>query len=313
MNLIGSFVIAFSMYSRIPMPRMDWTEERMRYALCFFPLIGAVIGAVEIATFALCEILGAGVLFRTCLLTAVPLLITGGIHMDGYLDVTDARHSYGEREKKLAILKDPHTGAFAIIGLGLYLLLYAGAVSELVGVDMWLLLGALMLERACSGYSVVAFPKAKKDGLAAEFSRSAETKVVRVSMAVLAVLAISWMIYWGHLRGALAALTALATFVCYYRFSMREFGGINGDLAGHFLQSCERNVVLVLAAMAAGRYVPAVFEFLSEEKQNDFYNWRQGTRKDSVCDEIVGKTYFGTEENKRLIHRSESIEKSRSV
>ena len=35
MNLIGSFVIAFSMYSRIPMPRMDWTEERMRYALCF--------------------------------------------------------------------------------------------------------------------------------------------------------------------------------------------------------------------------------------------------------------------------------------
>ena len=45
MNLIGSFVIAFSMYSRIPMPRMDWTEERMRYALCFFPLIGAVIGA----------------------------------------------------------------------------------------------------------------------------------------------------------------------------------------------------------------------------------------------------------------------------
>ena len=139
MNLIGSFVIAFSMYSRIPMPRMDWTEERMRYALCFFPLIGAVIGAVEIATFALCEILGAGVLFRTCLLTAVPLLITGGIHMDGYLDVTDARHSYGEREKKLAILKDPHTGAFAIIGLGLYLLLYAGAVSELVGADVWLL------------------------------------------------------------------------------------------------------------------------------------------------------------------------------
>ena len=99
MNLIGSFVIAFSMYSRIPMPRMDWTEERMRYALCFFPLIGAVIGAVEIATFALCEILGAGVLFWTCLLTAVPLLITGGIHMDGYLDVTDAHHSYGEREK----------------------------------------------------------------------------------------------------------------------------------------------------------------------------------------------------------------------
>ena len=140
-----------------------WTGRKSGCAMRFvFSADRGGDRAVEIATFALCEILGAGVLFQTCLLTAVPLLITGGIHMDGYLDVTDARHSYGEREKKLAILKDPHTGAFAIIGLGLYLLLYAGAVSELVGADVWLLPGALMLERACSGYSVVAFPKAKK-------------------------------------------------------------------------------------------------------------------------------------------------------
>ena len=112
MNLIGSFVIAFSMYSRIPMPRIGLGRKSgcaMRFD--FFPLIGAVIGAIEIATFALCEILSAGVLFRTCLLTAVPLLITGGIHMDGYLDVTDARHSYGERVKKAGDFKrSPYGG-----------------------------------------------------------------------------------------------------------------------------------------------------------------------------------------------------------
>ena len=43
MNLIRSFFIAFSMYSKIPMPRTDWTKEAMRYAMCFFPVIGAVI------------------------------------------------------------------------------------------------------------------------------------------------------------------------------------------------------------------------------------------------------------------------------
>ncbi|MFQ7053009.1 MAG: adenosylcobinamide-GDP ribazoletransferase [Clostridium fessum] len=313
MNLIGSFVIAFSMYSRIPMPRMDWTEERMRYALCFFPLIGAVIGAVEIATFALCEILGAGVLFRTCLLTAVPLLITGGIHMDGYLDVTDARHSYGEREKKLAILKDPHTGAFAIIGLGLYLLLYAGAVSELVGADVWLLPGALMLERACSGYSVVAFPKAKKDGLAAEFSRSAETKVVRVSMAVLAVLAISWMIYWGHLRGALAALTALATFVCYYRFHAGIWRHQRRS-GRHFSAELRAECGAGAGGDAAGRYVPAVFEFLSEEKQNDFYNWRQEQGKTAYAMKLWEKRTLERRKTKDLstvLNRSKNPEACR--
>ena len=86
--------------------------------------------------------------------------------MDGYLDVTDARHSYGEREKKLAILKDPHTGAFAIIGARVASL-YAEA-AELVGADVWLLPGALMLERACR-YSVVSISRRKRTGLPLNF------------------------------------------------------------------------------------------------------------------------------------------------
>ena len=121
--------------------------------------------------------------------------------------------------------------------------------------------------------------KGEKDGLAAEFSRSAETKVVRVSMTVLAVLAISWMIYWGHLRGALAALTALATFVCYYRFSMRGIWRHQRRSGRAFSAELRAECGAGAGGDAAGRYVPAIFEFLSEEKQNDFYNWRQGTRK----------------------------------
>ncbi len=249
MNILGSFIISFSMYSRIPMPRIDWTSKRMKYALCFFPLIGVVIGAMDIVAYYICELLNCGEIFRTFFLTSIPLLITGGIHMDGYLDVTDARHSYGEREKKLEILKDPHTGAFAIIGLGLYLLLYAGAVSELVTNDIVLLPCALMLERALSGYSVVAFPKAKKDGLAAEFSKKAETKTVQICMIVFAIIAIIGMIMAEPVRGAATSAAAIITFVCYYHFAIREFGGMNGDLAGHFLQSCERNMIIMLAIM----------------------------------------------------------------
>ena len=43
-NLYESLVIAFSTYSSIPMPRVDWNDENMKYTICFFPLIGAVIG-----------------------------------------------------------------------------------------------------------------------------------------------------------------------------------------------------------------------------------------------------------------------------
>ena len=62
---------------------------------------------------------------------AVPLLVTGGIHLDGFMDTTDARSSYGDMEKKLAILKDSHVGAFAVIGCSFYLILSAGAWSEI--------------------------------------------------------------------------------------------------------------------------------------------------------------------------------------
>ena len=44
-SILESFVIAFSMYSRIPMPFVEWSECGMKYAFCFFPLIGVVIGA----------------------------------------------------------------------------------------------------------------------------------------------------------------------------------------------------------------------------------------------------------------------------
>lgn len=247
MNLLGSFVIAFSMYSKIPMPQVEWTKDRMGYAMCFFPLIGAVIGAVLLLFFYAAERLGAGPLFTALGAAVVPLAVTGGIHMDGFLDVTDARHSYGEREKKLEILKDPHTGAFAIIGMGVYLLCYAAAVSELSWKELWLFAAVFVLERALSGLSVVAFPMAKKDGLAAQFSEMAVKRAVRIVMALYVAACAAWLLWFGRAAGLVCLAAAGTVYFYYYRMSVREFGGITGDLAGYFLQCCELCLAVVLA------------------------------------------------------------------
>ena len=50
--------------------------------------------------------------------------------MDGFLDTMDAIHSYGDRSRKLEILKDPHLGAFAVISFGVYMMLYLGVFHE---------------------------------------------------------------------------------------------------------------------------------------------------------------------------------------
>ena len=132
MKLFKSMIIAFSIYSKIPVPQFAWEEEDMEYMMCFFPWIGGVIGLVFYGWLALCEKVQIGVLCRACVAAAIPLIISGGFHVDGYMDTMDAFHSYQNREKKLEILKDSHIGAFAAIMLMLYYLIELAALSEVV-------------------------------------------------------------------------------------------------------------------------------------------------------------------------------------
>ena len=89
--------------------------------------------------------------------------------MDGFMDTMDAVHSYGDRTKKLEILKDPHLGAFAVICAVVYLLLYTGSMYEFCenarGKAMFYPVLFLFSERVFSGLSVVMFPSAKNNGL----------------------------------------------------------------------------------------------------------------------------------------------------
>ena len=113
MDVLRSLVIAFACFSKIPMPRVDWREQSMRYCMCFFPLIGLVIGLCLWVWAWLCGALGFGSVLRGAGIALLPLAVTGGIHMDGFADVVDAQSSHAEPDRKRQILKDPHTGAWA--------------------------------------------------------------------------------------------------------------------------------------------------------------------------------------------------------
>ena len=132
MRIIKSFFIAFSMYSKIPMPQFQWKDEDMRYALCFFPWVGAVISALWCLWKWFCDRFAVGTLCYVAVGTAIPLLVTGGFHVDGFLDTCDALHSYQPRDRKLEILKDSHIGAFAVIMLALYGLIFLGGAHKRV-------------------------------------------------------------------------------------------------------------------------------------------------------------------------------------
>lgn len=249
----NSFKIAFSMYSKLPMPKSDWNGDNIAYAMICFPWIGGLIGIITYGIFRLgewCEVQQTGIsdITFTVLMVIVPVLVTGGIHMDGFMDTQDALSSYQTKERRLEILKDPHAGAFAILSCAVYFLCYIGIYASLTERSVKAAAVGFILSRTLSGLSVVTFPQAKKDGLAATFAENAAKKTVKIVLGSYLIVLCGVLIVTSKGVGIAAAAAAGAVFFYYYRMSLKDFGGITGDLAGYFLQMCE----IWVAAAAVG-------------------------------------------------------------
>ncbi|MEY8517536.1 adenosylcobinamide-GDP ribazoletransferase [Lachnospiraceae bacterium 29-84] len=247
-NFINACIIAFAMYSKIPMPKVEWEKENMKYVMCFFPWVGAAVGLCFYFWGMYAGAIPVGRNLYAAVLTGIPVVVTGGIHLDGLLDTADALGSWQPRERRLEILKDPHAGAFAVIAGCLYFLTWFGLASELEKDGIWMVSAGFFLSRCFSGYSVTAFPCAKGSGLAAAFAKGADQ--ARAGAVLLAELgaAMALMVWADPWQGVAAILSALAVFTWYFRMSKKKFGGITGDLAGCFLQICE---LAILAAVVA--------------------------------------------------------------
>lgn len=249
MKWLNSLWIAFSMYSKIKVPIKEWEENSMQYAICFFPIIGGVIGGIFYLTYSVGHMLSLGNVFLASLLTAIPILISGGIHMDGYCDTMDAISSYQTKERRLQILKDPHAGAFAIIRCGIYYLLFFGMVSSLTRESALMMALVFVGSRALSGLAVVQFKTAKKDGLVATFQQAAHKKRVTITMLSYLFLVICLMLWLSPLLSIAVVLVSLYCFFSYRNLAYQMFGGTTGDLAGYFLVRCELIAGLAMVIM----------------------------------------------------------------
>lgn len=239
MKLLESMVVAFSMYSKIPMPQIQWKKDNMRFALCFFPVIGVLIGALICLWGCVSRMLPFGNLFTGAVFVLIPVLVTGGIHLDGLLDTADALSSWQTRERRLEILKDSHAGAFAIIVCGAYFIMSLGIWSEVQLSGLPVLAAGFVLSRSLSGFGIAAFPCAKDSGLARTFADGADRKKCRGILFLEAAAATALMIWFQPGTGLLGAAAGWLVFLACRRMCMKKFGGITGDTQGFFLQMCE--------------------------------------------------------------------------
>ena len=179
-SVISGLFVAFSMYSAIPVPQVNWEKQTMQWALGFLPLIGVLIGAIEWFWFAFCMHFGAAGVFYAVIAALIPLAVSGGIHLDGLCDTCDALCSFGDREKRLNILKDPHVGAFGPLWLMAFLLAEVGCFAQIYDRPVLLPLACtgFAFARTMGGHKVVASPCAKDSGLAHIFAENSDKRAV---------------------------------------------------------------------------------------------------------------------------------------
>lgn len=261
MNPLKSLALAFTMYSRVPTPPVDWDGPHTRFTLAFFPVVGLFIGLCEFLWICLSAALNMNVFFAGAIAFVLPLLLTGGIHLDGFCDTCDALASHQSRQRKLEILKDSNVGAFAVIGLCLYFVvglagyvslfedLYNGVYSSspLPSVLSFCLL--FPLSRGLSGLLATVLPNARGSGLLFHFTDSGDLLIVRFVLGLQVTLYVVFMLYFAHFVGLLLLSGCLIAVMWYLSMSHKQFGGVTGDLAGWFLQMCELLAVTVLALL----------------------------------------------------------------
>ena len=268
--LWNSFKIAFSMYSKIPMPSSPWDKENMRYVMCFLPLVGVVIGALTVGWMALLGVLhldGGGFGLGAAVLAMIPVAVSGGIHLDGFLDTSDALGSWQEPEKRLEILKDSRAGAFAVIMGCVYFALSLGVYTTFqdTALTVWRdgrfadtrilfqLACIYVFSRALSGLAIVTRPMAKNTGLAAAFSDGAQKKVVAVTMVCYLVVVSGAVLFLDPVPGVVCLAVGFLAYGYYCAMAQKNFGGITGDFAGWFVQVVELAMALALTvAVRAG-------------------------------------------------------------
>ena len=232
------------MYSRIPMPKVEWKEENRRYALCFFPLVGAVTGGLLLLWKYICVSLNIGIIVNSAVCVLIPVLVTGGIHIDGFCDTTDALCSYSEKKKKLEIMSDPHIGSFAVISLCCMFLLQFALFCEVRG--HYVIAAGYVLSRALSGIAAVGLRSAKSEGALQSFVKPAHRKITLAVLAVTTLLCAAGMCVVDPIQGAAVCAVCALLFLIYRACAYKNFGGITGDTEGWFLQLTETAILVVV-------------------------------------------------------------------
>ncbi len=235
--------LAFSLLTILPVGRQARPEpgDTGRAAI-WYPFVGVIVGFITVVGWGVFKLI-LPVIPATVLTLILWVVLTGGLHLDGLADCCDGLLPAAEPERRLKIMSDPHTGAFGIIGLVLFLLLKLAALYSIEPTSMFF---AILLAPTIGRWLVLLAgrqPLARADGMAADFAAGLSDR--SILMAALIPVA---LIIWGGWHAAVAAAMASLIVVGIIAFARSRINGVTGDVFGLIIEGSELMVLLTYAA-----------------------------------------------------------------
>lgn len=244
MKIVKAFFMCLGMFSAIPCPYRPWDEDARGMMTACLPLVGAVIGALWYVLALLGRLLLPDMLCAT-LIAALPFLLTGFMHLDGFMDSADALLSWRPLEQRQKILKDVHCGSFSVVAMVLLAVGMFAAATDASAKDLRPLILIPAASRCMSAFCVTAL-KPIGHSEYASLNRNMGTPLAAIVMLLLTVfISFFWL-------GSIAALTVGATVVGYaaaMTWAAHTLKGVSGDLAGYSLCIGELCGLIALAVI----------------------------------------------------------------
>lgn len=244
-NSFIGFLLTFQFFTSLPVHKQLPMNQKTVTAMYFMmPVLGGGMGI----TLTTLNVLNNHYLHFSDLLLAILIVVagivmTGGLHLDGWIDMGDAYFSYQDKEKRLEILEDPRVGAFGAICLAVLIVLKIGFIFEILNkenrnVGFYLLAIPFLSRLAILMYFITTNP-VKEKGLAAYFKAQVNPKPIWTAL-VIYTLVFSMITYnFIGIYGIVLVGCMLLFVLIYRKWTSKNFGGMTGDLLGALYEGTE--------------------------------------------------------------------------
>jgi len=238
---ITSFLVALQFLTRIPVTlRLQPTEKQTAYSLLYYPLVGLLIGLI---LYSLNIVLSeTDDMLRAILILLTWVIVTGALHLDGLADSADALvGGFGNKDKTLAIMKDPYCGPVGVVSLVLILLLKFSIIISIIEEIAFLLVLAPCLARTSVIWSFLSIPYVRENGLGTILDMhypKSPAIILLVTIACFILLSLGWL-------GLIILLFIFCFMYLLKRILLVRIEGMTGDTLGAQIEILEVSILLL--------------------------------------------------------------------